>query len=83
MKERNRTEREKKKKKTKGKRKERKAKKGQEVLGKLIAYFPLIRHGPQRRRPAQQFCCSVCIRCRGNVFSEPFPSNAMGIQIDT
>jgi hypothetical protein len=39
----------------------------------LIAYFPLIQHGQQF------FYCCVCIRCRGNDFTEPFPSNGTGI----
>jgi hypothetical protein len=48
----------------------------------LIACFPLIRHGPQRKRRAQQlFYCYVRIRCCGNVFTEPLPSNDMGIHI--
>jgi hypothetical protein len=36
---------------------------------------PLIRHGPHRKRCVQQFFyCCMCIRCRGNVFTEPLPS---------
>jgi hypothetical protein len=43
---------------------------------KLIACFPLIRHGPQRKLHVQQcFYCCVYIRCSGNVFTEPLPSN--------
>jgi hypothetical protein len=42
----------------------------------LIAYFPLTGHGQHRKRRVQQFFyCCVCIRCRGNVFTEPLPSN--------
>jgi hypothetical protein len=46
-----------------------------EFWQELIAYFPLIQ-GPQRRRHIKQllYCC-VCIRCGGNVFAEPLPSN--------
>jgi hypothetical protein len=69
----------------------------------LIAYFPMIRHGPHIKRRLQQFfvgagmylpSCYIsklrgyrqthrhasnnfsvaCIRCRGNVFTEPLPS---------
>jgi hypothetical protein len=73
----------------------------------LIAYFPLILHGPHRKRRLQQifvapgksllrcylvtirgytdrptdtrvqkfFYCRGCIRCRGNVLTEPLPGN--------
>jgi hypothetical protein len=42
----------------------------------LIAYFPLVQHEPHRKRLVQQlFYCCVCIRCSGNVFTEPLPSN--------
>jgi hypothetical protein len=35
----------------------------------LIAYFPLIRHGPHTKRGVQQFFyCCMC--CSGNVFTE-------------
>jgi hypothetical protein len=40
--------------------------------------YYLIRHGPHRKRRAQQFYCCVCIRCRGNVFTEPLPGNDRG-----
>jgi hypothetical protein len=40
----------------------------------LIAYFPLILHGPHRKLRAQQFCC-VSISSRGDVFTEPMASN--------
>jgi hypothetical protein len=33
-----------------------------------VANFPLIRHGPHRKR-FQQFCCCACIRYCGNVFT--------------
>jgi hypothetical protein len=47
-------------------------------------YFPLILHGPHRKRYVQQFfySCSF-IRCRGNVLTEPLPINDRGIQIQT
>jgi hypothetical protein len=50
----------------------------------LITYFPLIRHEPHTKRCTKQFFyCCICIRCRGNVFSEPLPSNDRGIHIQT
>jgi hypothetical protein len=46
----------------------------------LIAYCPLIWHGPLRRRRVHQFfSCCACIRCRSNVFTEQLPSNDWGI----
>jgi hypothetical protein len=49
-----------------------------------MAYFPLIRHGPHRKRRVKQvFYYCVCIRCCGNVFSEPLPSNDRGLHIQT
>jgi hypothetical protein len=51
---------------------------------KLIADFPLIRHGPHKNRRVQQFFyCCMCICCRGNVFTESLPSNDRGIHIKT
>jgi hypothetical protein len=42
----------------------------------LIAYFPLILHGPHRKRSVRNlFYCCLCVRCRGNVFTDPLPSN--------
>jgi hypothetical protein len=50
----------------------------------LIVSFPLIRHGPHRKRRVQQFSyCYTCIICRGNVFTEPLPSNNRGIHTQT
>jgi hypothetical protein len=44
----------------------------------------LIRHGPNRKRRVQQFFYSfVCIRCHGNVFTEPLSSNDRGICIQS
>jgi hypothetical protein len=38
--------------------------------------FPLIRHGPHRKWRGQQlFYFCVCILCRGDVFTDPLPSN--------
>jgi hypothetical protein len=48
-----------------------------------IAYFPLIRPGPHRKRHIQKFFYCVCIRCRGNVFTEQLPGNDRGIHIKT
>jgi hypothetical protein len=48
----------------------------QEVLGRTNRILSLMRHGAHRKRRAQQFFyCCVCIRWRGNVFTEPLPSN--------
>jgi hypothetical protein len=39
----------------------------------------LIRHGPHWKRRVQQFFyCCLCIRYRGNVSTEPLPSNDKG-----
>jgi hypothetical protein len=46
----------------------------------IIAYFPLIRHGPHWKRRVQQFFyCCVCICYRGNGYTEPLPSSDRGI----
>jgi hypothetical protein len=50
----------------------------QEVLGRMLAYFPTIRHAPHRKRRLQQF-----FLCRGNVFTELLPSNDRGIHRQT
>jgi hypothetical protein len=43
---------------------------------KLIASFPLTGHGPHRKRSVQLcFSCFLRTDCRGNVFTEPLPSN--------
>jgi hypothetical protein len=50
----------------------------------LVAYFPLIRHGPHGKRDVQQlFSCCVCIRCRDNLFTVALPSNDRGLHIQT
>jgi hypothetical protein len=50
----------------------------------LIVYFPSIRHGPHRKRRVKQFFyCCMCICCRGNIFTEPLPSNERGLHIQT
>jgi hypothetical protein len=54
-------------------------KKKQEVLGRTNHLLSLIRHGPHRKRSVQQFFyCCVCIRYRGNVSTDPLPSNDKG-----
>jgi hypothetical protein len=55
----------------------------QEVLGRTNGLLPLIRHGPHWKRRVQQFFyCCVCICYRGNVYTEPLPSNEKGIFIE-
>jgi hypothetical protein len=44
----------------------------QEVLGRINRLLPLM------RRVQQFFYCCVCIRCGGNVSTEPLPSNDRG-----
>jgi hypothetical protein len=42
----------------------------------LITYFPLMRHGPHRKRRVKKFWYRyVCICCRGNDSTDPLPSN--------
>jgi hypothetical protein len=46
----------------------------------LITHFLLIRHEAHRKRLVQQFLyCCPCIRCRGNMFTEPLPSDNRGV----
>jgi hypothetical protein len=53
-------------------------------MEEIIAHITLIRHGSHRKRRARQFLCyCVCIRWRDNVFTEPLPSNSIGIHIKT
>jgi hypothetical protein len=55
----------------------------QEVLGRTNRLLSLIRHEPHLKRSVQQFFyCRVCIHYRGNVPTEPFPSNDRGIFTD-
>jgi hypothetical protein len=51
----------------------------QEVLGKTNRVLYLIWHGPHWKRCVQQFFYCVCIRYRGNISTEPLPSNNRGI----
>jgi hypothetical protein len=52
----------------------------QEVLERTNRLLSLIRHGPHWKRRVQQFLyCCVCIRYRGNLSTEPLPSNYRGI----
>jgi hypothetical protein len=52
----------------------------QEVLGRTNCLLSLIRHGPHwKQRLLQFFYCCLCIRYRGNVSTEPLPSNDKGI----
>jgi hypothetical protein len=53
--------------------------KGQEVLGRTNRLLSLIRQGPHWKRIQQLFCCCMCIHYRGNVSTEPSPSNDWGI----
>jgi hypothetical protein len=51
----------------------------QEVLGRTNRLLSFIQHGPHWKRRAQQFFdCCVCIRYRGNVSTEPLPTNDRG-----
>jgi hypothetical protein len=55
----------------------------QEVLAITDRVLSLIRHGPHKKRRVQQFFyCCVCICCRGNIFTEPLPSNDNGFFIE-
>jgi hypothetical protein len=54
-----------------------------EISEELIAYFPLIRHGPNRARRLQQSYSCECIRCRSNDFTEQFPGIDTRIHVDT
>jgi hypothetical protein len=51
----------------------------QEVLGRTNRLLSLIRQG---RRVQQFFYCCVCIRYRGDVSTEPLPSNDRGFLTD-
>jgi hypothetical protein len=53
----------------------------QEVLGRTNRLRSLIRRGPHWKRRVQQFYCCVCIHYRGNVSTEPLPSNDRGTHI--
>jgi hypothetical protein len=56
----------------------------QEVLGRTNRLLSLIRHRPHSKRRVQQFFyCCVCIRYRGNVSTEPLPSNDREGHTDT
>jgi hypothetical protein len=49
------------------------------VLERINRLLSLIRHGPHWKWRVQQFFyCCVCIRYRGNVSTEPLPSNGKG-----
>jgi hypothetical protein len=43
---------------------------------------PLIRYGPHRKWWTQQFFVAY-IRCRGNVYTKPLPSNNRGVHMQT
>jgi hypothetical protein len=48
----------------------------QEVLGRTNRLLSLIPYGSHRKRRVQKFVyCCMCIRYRGNVSTEPLPSN--------
>jgi hypothetical protein len=50
----------------------------QEVLGRTNRLLSLIRHGHWKRRAQQFFYSCVCTHYRGNVSTEPLPSNDGG-----
>jgi hypothetical protein len=55
----------------------------QEILGRTNLLLSLIRHRPHWKRRFQQFFyCCVCIRYRGNISTEPLPSNCKGMFIE-
>jgi hypothetical protein len=57
-------------------------KKNKKCWEELKAYFTLIRHGPHTKWRVLNFLyCRVCIRCSGNVFTEPLTSNDRRIHI--
>jgi hypothetical protein len=52
----------------------------QQVLGRTNRLLSFMRHGPHWKRRVQKFFyCCLCIRYRGNVSTEPLPSNDKGI----
>jgi hypothetical protein len=52
----------------------------QDVMGRPKSLLSLIKHGPNiKTRDQQFFYCCKRIRCRGNTFTEPLPSNDNGI----
>jgi hypothetical protein len=53
-------------------------KKDKKFWEELIAYFPLIRHGPRRNDASNNYFTVACIRCRGNVFFELYTRNDRG-----
>jgi hypothetical protein len=57
------------------------AKKNKKFWEELIAYFPLIRHGPHGRRLQQFSSCCVCIPCRGNILPSCCLATIAGIHI--
>jgi hypothetical protein len=55
----------------------------QEVLGRTNRLLPFDTTRTHRKRRLQQFFVVACILCRGNVFTEPLPSNDRTIHIST
>jgi hypothetical protein len=55
----------------------------QEWSNKVREEFPSLRHESFGKRRVQQFFCCVYICCRGEVSTEPLPSNDGEIHIDT
>jgi hypothetical protein len=47
----------------------------QEVLGRIVVYFPLIQHAPHRKRRLHQFFVAAGTMKGGIHFTEPLPSN--------
>jgi hypothetical protein len=44
----------------------------------LTFHHYLIRHGSHKKHRAQQlYYCCVCVRCRGNVLTEPLSHNGL------
>jgi hypothetical protein len=54
----------------------------QQVLRRTNRLLSSIRHRPHWKRHVQQFFYCISIRYRGNVFTEPLPSNDKGISTE-
>jgi hypothetical protein len=56
----------------------------QEVLGRTNRVICLLRNAPHTKRRVHEFLyCWMCIRCRGNVFTERLPKNEIETHMQT